>query len=150
MSCKCLKTHITNIRLLVYQKHTELQGDSEDNFRETKKKKIHKLNENSWDENSENNEMFFKNSSGFAKFCWSPGSFHEKPTGVQALAAFGKAAFPRLLLRTAHRHNPWTPARLQPGAAAALDGHREGHRLCKEAQRAREETLKVRELGILL
>lgn len=78
--------------------------------------------------------MFYRNSSGLANFCQSPGSFHEKPTDVPAarLLPLGKSALPRLLLGqatdTTPAEHPAEHLQLRPPAALALGGYKEDHR----------------------
>lgn len=119
---KCLKADITNIGLprvpeayrTSERQHRKFQGD---------KKKFSQVQ---WE------QMFYRNSSGLANFCQSPGSFHEKPTNVLAahLLSFGKTGLPRLLLGTAHGHSTWgTSYSWWPPAATALGGHSEDARV---------------------
>lgn len=86
-------------------------------------------------------QLFYRNSSGLAitelllkswEFPWET----HRCLG-SSLAAFGTAALPRLLLGTAHGHNPWTSSRLWPGAAVAWVGTGRVTGSCKEAE-ARE------------
>lgn len=138
---KCSKTDTTNIRLSCAPETHRTSG------RQCRKHQGDKKNfsQVQW------KQTFYRNSSGLANFCQTPGSFHEKPTDVLAahLLPFGKTGLPKLLLGTAHGHNTWrTSSNRWPPAAMALRGHNDDHRVLQRGPEGKAgRPLRVRATG---